>query len=70
MCINLSACASTSSDRAIKSSNSDKSDLLSQQETNNFLYSESQSSSDDSIFITDIESPKGFTKIIKNEKLC
>ena len=69
MCINFSACASTSSDRAIKSSNSDKSDLLSQQETNNFLYSESQSSSDDSIFITDIESPKGFTKIIKNEKL-
>lgn len=71
LCLIFSACStpSHSLEQATTSSNSDKSDLLLQQETDSLHYSESQNYSDDSIFITDIELPKSFTKIIKNEKL-
>lgn len=69
VCINFSACSSPSSEQAIASSNSDKSNLLSQQETDNFLYSESQNSSSNSDFIKEIEVSKKFTKILKNGKV-
>lgn len=67
--LSFSACSSSLPEERTTSSNSDKSEILSQQKIDDFRYSEAQQSSNDSVFITDMESPKSFTKIIKNEKM-